>query len=103
MSGKSTAMDAAMSAWAEDLQAAINGPWPENTGRSRWTVEKTAPAAYSVGSPARYAPHVHLKGEREPFITKHAPAIVARVGAKHETKMAAVMLPYINIREIING
>ena len=90
-------LDRVMADWANELTAAINDPWPENTGRSRWFVEKVATGAYSVCSPARYAPHVHLKGDRTPFVEKHAPAIVAEVGAETANELARAMAPHVLI------
>lgn len=88
-------LDVAMADWAEELTKQINDPWPEKTGRSRWFVSKDGPARYSVGSAARYAPFVHLKGERIPFVQSHAPAIVARVGAETATEIAEAMAPHV--------
>lgn len=80
-------LDRILSEQAVALRDNINDPWPENTGRSRWTVEQLGDAEYSVGSPARYAPFVHIKGASAPFVETTAPAIVAEVVADTSTRL----------------
>ncbi len=90
-------LDRVLGEQAVVLRDDINDPWPENTGRSRWTVEDIGPAEFSVGSPARYAPFVRVKGASAPFVETTAPAIVAGVVAETSTRLGAEIAELINL------
>ena len=89
--------DRVMADHADRLRDAINDPWPERTGRSRWFVIKLDEAEYSIGSSARYASFVRLKGERSPFVQTHAPAIAAGVEAETSTLFARELAQHITL------